>query len=292
MKKNLGDFETSYKNYLAGGAIRKKLLMYSPEQDQILFEKIEKNANRLNDSDFNPITEEKANKPIFILGMPRSGTTLVEQIISCHSKIEGAGELPFVGRFGGLIADGTRSMSADNFSGFYRSYTSELEKISNGKPFVTDKMPQNFLYIGLILKTFPGAKIIHVKRDPAATCWSNFSHYFEQKGLGYSYSLDDTVRYFGFYKKLIDFWEQLHTGCIYHLDYERLIVEQEIETKRLIEYLELDWEEPCLLPEENERIVKTASQQQVREKIYAGSSQAWRKFEPYLNGALDDLGTQ
>ena len=152
-------------------------------------------------------------------------------------------------------------------------------------------MPQNFLQIGLILKALPEAKVIHVKRDPAATCWSNFKHYFSANGLGYSYDLSDTVNYFKLYQDLMDFWDQQYSDQIYHLDYDKLTVEQESETRKLIEYLKLGWEDDCLSPHKNKRSVRTASQQQVREKVYTGSSQAWRKFEPYLNGAFDELLT-
>jgi hypothetical protein len=154
---------------------------------------------------------------------------------------------------------------------------------------VTDKMPQNFLYIGLLLKALPEAKVIHVQRDPAATCWSNFKHYFDGKGLGYSYDLIDTVNYFKLYQDLMEFWDQQYSEHIYNLDYEKLTLEQEPETKKLIEHLELDWEDNCLSPQENKRSVRTASQQQVRQKVYSGSSQAWRKFEPYLKGVFHEF---
>ena len=150
-------------------------------------------------------------------------------------------------------------------------------------------MPQNFRFVGSILKALPEAKIIHVRRDPAATCWSNFKHYFAVKGLGYSYDLNDTLRYFELYQDLMDFWDQQAGDQIYHVNYDRLTVEQEPETRKLIKYLELSWEDVCLLPQENKRSVKTASQQQVRKKVYTGSSQAWHKFKPYLNGLFDEL---
>jgi hypothetical protein len=111
------------------------------------------------------------------------------------------------------------------------------------------------------------------------------------KGLGYSYDLEDTVGYFKLYQDLMNFWEQQYAGQIYHLDYDRLTVEQETETRQLIEYLELGWEDTCLSPQDNKRSVRTASQQQVREKVYTGSSDAWRKFEPYIDGLFDGLET-
>ena len=153
-------------------------------------------------------------------------------------------------------------------------------------------MPHNFLYLELILKALPEAKIIHVQRDPAATCWSNFKHYFSDNGLGYSYNLNDTVCYFRMYQNFMLCYKDFDNERMYHLNYEKLTVDQEFETKKLIEFLELNWEIGCLSPQKNKRIVRTASQQQVKGKIYKGSSEDWLKFKPYMDGAFDGLLSQ
>ena len=194
-----------------------------------------------------------------------------------------------LGQLGGMISLGNQSASLEKLLEVRKSYLQKLSRLSGGKKFVTDKMPQNFLYIGLISTVFPEAKIIHVRRDPAATCWSNFKHYFSADGLEYSYSLKDTVSYYKLYQDLMDFWDKNLDIEIYNLSYDSLTLNQEQETKRLIEYLELDWEEACLNPQDNRRNIKTASQLQVRKKVYKGSSRVWRKFEPYLNGIFDEL---
>jgi len=150
-------------------------------------------------------------------------------------------------------------------------------------------MPQNFQWIALICAAFPEAKIVHVQRSAEATCWSNFKHYFVSSGLGYSYNLSDTVRYYGLYNEIMRFWDQSYNDRIYNLDYDKLTEDQESETRHLIEYLELNWQDTCLTPQENKRSVKTASQQQVRQKVYKGSSQLWRKYESCLNSAFDGL---
>jgi len=150
-------------------------------------------------------------------------------------------------------------------------------------------MPQNFRYIALICAALPEAKIVHVKRNAEATCWSNFKHYFASKDLGYSYNLADTVRYYGLYNELMHFWYQSYSDRIYNFDYDKLTEDQEPETRRLIEYLGLQWEDTCLAPQNNNRSVKTSSQQQVRQKVYKGSSKAWCKYEPFLNGVFDGL---
>jgi len=289
MNEDIGKLDIAFENYVAGGALRQKLLAYDLEQDRSLFSKIKDTATSLKDIEFNASITATPYTPIFILGMPRSGTTLVEQIISSHSHVHGAGELLFLHRLAASLNCGDQIMNSNSILQVREAYLNKLDKVSNGTPFVTDKMPQNFFYIGLISKAFPEAKIIHVKRDPVATCWSNFKHYFAAAGLGYSYSLEDTRSYFKLYRDLIKFWDDLYGDQIYHLDYDRLTVEQESETRKLIEHIDLDWENSCLLPQKNKRSVRTASQQQVRKKVYTGSSDAWRKFEPYLNGVFDEL---
>ena len=267
-------------------------MAYDLRHDRALFAKIREVASSLNEFDFTSPNAKTPHTPIFILGMPRSGTTLVEQIISCHSQVQGAGELKLLYNLGDSIARGAKPPTSDSMTKLQVRYLDGLAKLSDGHQFVTDKMPLNFLYIALILKALPEAKIIHVKRNPSATSWSNFKHYFSGNGLGYSYDLSDTVQYFNLYQDLINFWDDLYPDQIYHLDYDRLTVEQELETRQLVEHLGLDWEDACLSPHENKRSVRTASQQQVREKIYSGSSEAWRKFEPYLNGAFDEFVTR
>ena len=150
-------------------------------------------------------------------------------------------------------------------------------------------MPHNFLYIPLICSALPEAKIIHMQRNAAATCWSNYKQYFKSKGLGYCYDLQDVVSYYKLYKDLMKLWQSEYSGRIYNLNYERLTTDQENQTRNLIEHLELNWEEVCLSPHKNKRSVRTASSRQVRQKVYQGSSEAWRKYEPYLNGAFDSL---
>ena len=289
MNEDIGDFKAAFENYQAGGAIRQKLLGYDKGQDEWLFNKIKIANSNIKENCLNEKNRQKKLTPIFILGMPRSGTTLVEQIVSSHSQIQGAGELKFLGNAGGSIGLGKKEATREILCEVRKSYLTELMKISSGKPFVTDKMPHNFLYIGLILNAIPEAKIIHVERNPAATCWSNFKHYFSADGLGYSYNLRDTVSYFKRYQDLMDFWNRKYPEQIHNFNYDKLTLEQEKQTKRLIAYLNLDWEEQCLLPQKNKRSVRTASQLQIRKKIYKGSSEVWRKFEPFLNGIFDDL---
>lgn len=289
---DLGDIKAAYENYVAGGLIRKKLLGYQPQEDIILFNGVINQAKNIKNIQRPNDDEILEHNPIFIVGMPRSGTSLVEQIISNHSQVTGAGELPFMRLFGYELNSGVSEVNSENILALRKAYLKEISNIADGKPLVTDKSPQNFLYISLILAAFPEAKIVHVTRDPAATCWSNFKHYFVANGLGYSYDLNDTTRYFRLYQKIMVFWDQLYKKKIYHLDYENLITNQTIEIKKLVKYLDLQWENNCLSPHKNPRRVRTASRQQIRNKIYKGSSEAWKKFKPYLDGVFDELYTE
>ena len=286
--EDLGNLEEAFRYFKEGNALRIRFLNYDIVQDEELFSRIRKTANSFKNVFFNASGKENFPTPILILGMPRSGTTLVEQIISNHSKVTAADELSFLEMFGSPLAEGKVELSGDKLRTVRNQYLNEIKKLSLGRPFVTDKMPNNFLYISLICSALPEAKIIHVKRNPAATCWSNYKQHFA-KGLGYSYDLLDVVHYYQMYEELMLFWDEHYPGKIYHLDYEQLTTDQEPETKKLIQYLGIDWEDACLFPEENKRYVKTASNLQVREKVYKGSSEEWKKFEKYLDRAFDEL---
>ena len=128
-----------------------------------------------------------------------------------------------------------------------------------------------------------------MKRNPAAVCWANYKQYFASNGLRYSYAIDDVINYHALYENLMDFWTNTLSDRIYQLDYEQLTVNQESETRQLIDYLGLDWDEKCLSPQNNTRGVATASNVQVRKKVYKGSSEQWKKYQPFLSGAFDCL---
>jgi tetratricopeptide (TPR) repeat protein len=287
--EDLGNFEQAFTHYSEGNELRKKLLNYDINQDVKLFRQIISNYPRIAQNSLKPDKLSKNLMPIFIVGMPRSGTTLVEQIISSHSKVTGAGELSFATQFGASIAQGLSDSTTDSLINFRERYLIKLQNVSNGNFIVTDKMPHNFLYIGLLAAAFPEAKIVHVQRNPSAVCWGNYKEYFTSKSIGYCYGLDDVVAYYSLYQNLLELWEMKLPNRIYNLDYERLTINQDDETRQLIDYLGLDWDENCLSPQNNRRSVATASNTQVRQKVYQGSSEQWRKYQPFLNGALDGL---
>ncbi len=289
MHEDIGEFDSAFKYLSEGNALRKKFINYSIDQDKNRFKAFKRTQQNLLAKSLK-INENSINlKPIFILGMPRSGTSLVEQIISSHSKVTGAGELKYISKYGFKLSAGVSSANTKTVREFREKYLFELSKISHCNDFVTDKMPQNFCFIPLICAAFPEAKIIHIRRDPRATCWSNYKQYFVSKDLLYCYDLQDVVAYYKLYSDLMKFWDSEYCNRIYNLSYEKLTINQEKETKKLIKHLGIEWEKACLSPHKNRRSVKTASQQQVRQKIYQGSSNAWRKYEPFLDGAFDTL---
>lgn len=289
--EDLNQFDKSFKYYSEGNALRKKLLNYNILQDIELFDQLKKTYPIIEKNSLKTISLPNKPRLIFLLGMHRSGTTLAEQIISSHSEVLGAGELPYVHQFGNAIARGISKVNTKILVDFRESYLKKLKELSNNNTTVTDKMPSNFRYVGLICSAFPDAKIVHVKRNSAATCWANYKQHFTTKSLGYSYDLDDLITYYGLYQNLMQFWEEQYGDRIYTLNYETLTINQEDETKKLIQYLDLKWEQECLAPQDNKRNVSTSSSssKQIRQKVYQDSSQKWKKFEPFLNGAFNQL---
>ncbi len=285
---DLGELSDAFEYYAEGNALRKKELGYALDRDVKLFSELKSSYSNIATQRLRQQTLEIGVVPIFIIGMPRSGTSLVEQILTAHSQITGAGELTFASKFGGEIARGAQKPLARSLQNFRVRYLDALRKRSDGGELITDKLPQNFLYLGLILAAIPEAKVVHLRRDGAAVCWSNYIQYFSSK-IGYCYSLEDTLGYYNLYKDLMDYWHEALPGKIYDLDYEALTENQEGETRKLICYLGLEWDEACLSPHENRRGVATASASQVRKKVYSGSSEKWKRYKPYLNGALDHL---
>ena len=287
--EDIGNFSKSFEYYCQANAFRKKSLKYNVEKDLQLFKKLIEIEPKVSRVDLEVINNKLISTPIFILGMPRSGTTLVEQILSSHPQVFGGGELPNLSIFAHKVINDQNYITSKRFWEFRESYSSHLCRVSNKSPFVTDKMPVNFKYIPFICKIFPEAKIVHVRRDPAATCWSNFKVHFRSKGLGYSYDLNDTVEYFKLYRKITNTWKRIFADQIFDLDYDQLVSQPDYYTRSLLQGLALPWNAACLAPEENRRSVQTASQQQVRKSIYANSSQKWYNFRPFIGQKFDNL---
>jgi tetratricopeptide (TPR) repeat protein len=227
--------------------------------------------------------------PVFILGMPRSGTSLAEQIFASHSQVFGGGELAALGRAASELAGG--AFDTDAASQLRQKYSAAVDRLGATEPVVTDKMPHNFRCIGHILTAFPGAKIIHMQRDPRAVCWSNFKSDFGADKHLFSSDLNDLVAYYDLYLEWMTFWEQCFPGRVRHQSYEELTRNQEEQSRELLAWIGLPWEEQCLQFHKSDRAVKTVSASQVREPIYQGSSEKWRRYEKFLTPLTDRFGT-
>lgn len=242
----------------------------------------------------------RSREPIFVVGLPRSGTTLVERILGSHSRVFAAGELNHfaaalvsaaLARNGGrplprpqLIA-ATREL---DFAALGADYLDRTRPATSQRPHFTDKMPLNYLYCGLIRRALPNARIVHVTRHPMASCYAMFKTLFKD-GYPFSYDLDDVARYFAGYRRLMDHWRNTMPGVIYDISYERLVRDQAGESRRLIAACGLEWEDGCLEFYRNPTVTTTASASQVRRPIYDSSLQQWRHYESQLAGLRSRL---
>ena len=293
--EDLGNLSKQFEFLDKGNQLRKKDINYSLEKDQARFLLIKK-IFKSSPSPLKINRNSSIIRPIFILGMPRSGTSLVEQIISSHQDVYGAGELKSIASCSSPLLNQfaetqSKSFSKKELNTFRNEYLESLSRFNTPKKIITDKMPLNFQYIGLILSAIPEAKIIHVKRDPMATCWSNFKYFFPSKGNGFSFNQEDLAGYYAIYNDLMGFWHKLFPNKIYDISYEELTMNQEEETKKLLSYCDLEWDQNCLEFHKNDRVVKTMSALQVRQKIYQGSSETWKKYESYLNSMIEGLSS-
>ena len=292
---DLDNQDVLFKFLNKGNRLRKEQLNYSINDYQIKHSLIKK-IFRLDLPSINKdlLDEPQFKCPIFIVGMLRSGTTLVEQIISSHHAVYGADELSTISDLtSSILADSstqdTNNLSEKYFLSIRQKYLDSLSNLDINEDIITDKWPLNFQYIGFILKAFPEAKIIHLRRDARAVCWSIYKNYFSGKGNGWAYNLNDLANFYALYSELMIFWHELFPNQIYDINYEDLTNNQEKETKKLLKYCQLEWDESCLNFHTNKRAVKTASASQVRKKMYQGSSDDWKKYESHIQPLIDGL---
>ena len=298
-----GEWQASFDHYSRGAAVRRQMAPYDADdahaemlRGKHLFSKAF--ISRRMD------TGSTKSDPIFIVGLPRSGSTLIEQILASHSQVEGTMELPDLsflarrlGRVGARIASEPR----------YPDVLSELDPAAltalgdeyiertrihrkRGTPFFIDKMPNNFQHIGLIQLILPKARIIDARRSPMASCFSAFKQHFA-RGHAYSYDLGDLGRYYRDYVELMAHFDDLWPGRIHRTIYETLVDDTEAEVRRLLDYCGLEFEPACLRFHENPRAVRTASSEQVRQPIFRDGLDRWRRYEPWLGPLRMALGS-
>lgn len=230
--------------------------------------------------------------PILIVGMPRSGTSLVEQILASHPEVHGAGELRFIGQlleeFVAAIPETPYPASLEKIEAslggkLAREYLSQLEALRTSESRVTDKMPSNFLQLGLVAMMLPNARIIHCRRQPLDVCLSCFARDFsDRKGLEFTYRLEDLGFYYRHYTRLMTHWRTHLPLRMLEVDYEKLVAEPERISRELIDFCGLDWSPQCLRFYDTQRSVATASNWQVRQPVYSRSVERWKNYESFL----------
>lgn len=288
--EDLGEYSQAFTHYVKGKASQRPRRNYSIDRDRSMFDMLAA-APGPQPSDAGNGSKE----PIFVFGMPRSGTTLVDRIISAHSQVYSAGELQEFGlalkrisasRTGHLIdADTIQRAARSDMASLGGRYLQATRAAGTGAaPRFIDKLPHNFLYAGFIARALPNAKMICLRRDPLDTCLSNFRQLFALKSPYYDYSFDlaDTGRYYVLYERLMAHWRSLFPGRILEIGYESMVDDAEGNIRKLLDFCELPWEPACLAFEKNTAPVATASAVQVREPINRKSIGRWRRYENEL----------
>ena len=290
------DYDKAWRYYARGNGKQRMLAQYDPVQTETINDAIVEVFDKA-------LLEEKAGKgcpdraPIFVLGLPRSGSTLVEQILASHSQVEGTSELPYLGRVAMSLnrnrADGVnypeavRELEAAHLTALGEDYINyaQLHR-TEGKPFFIDKMPNNFPTIGFLNLILPQAKIIDARRHPLDACVGNFRQHYA-KGQTFSYDLTDLGEYCLQYLRMMDHWHQALPGRILTVQYEEMVTDFENQARRLLDHCELPWEEACGRFYETERPVRTASSEQVRQPIYTDALNFWRNYERHLDELVE-----
>jgi len=294
---DLKDYGRAFDYFAEGNAIRRKIINYDPVRTRDEFEAMKAafDAAFFEKHRSSGISDDT---PIFVVGMPRSGTTLVEQIIASHPQVYGAGELNIlktaVGKQfpmsmpGGFPA-GIADMPDKAFAEAGQAYLDMLHSRYPGYRHVTDKMPGNFLLVGFLHMMLPKAKIVHCARDAAATCLSIFKVHFRGDSHRYGYDLGELADFHNLYTDIMAHWHKVLPGVVHDVRYEDFVADQEGQTRALIAHLGLPWDDKVLSFHETDRPVRTASAAQVRQPMYQGSVDLWKRYGDRLKPLLDKL---
>ena len=282
------DFDKSFKNYYEGNKVKKGLIKYSSDDTTDNTKRI---LNFFNKENIQKLAKSSTGDrdPIFVLGMPRSGSTLIDQIISSHSKVDGTQELPNIIKIAAELNSNNQKnypevleeLDESKLSNLGKDYISETAWARDSAPFFIDKMPNNFIHIGLIKTILPNAKIIDTRRDPMDTCFSCFKQFFA-RGQLFTYSLEDLGNYYTDYIRAMNHWHNVYGKDIYTVHYDNVINETEETIRELIDYCELPFEKECLEFYNSSRPVKTPSAEQVRQPIYKSGLNYWKNYEKHL----------
>lgn len=294
-----GDHERALEHYIIGGKMKRRQLEYKEGETFDFFDTIRAAFPKkvFEDRVYEGLSDDR---PVFIVGMPRSGSTLVEQILSSHPDVFGAGEVKHLSRAIGLLRDRFPSlpkypamagkMNAAQFDIVAKGYQQAISVGAGNAKKITDKLLTNYFFVGLINLLFPNAKVIHTRRDPVDTCLSGFTKLFKDD-MPHSYDLAELGRYYGKYSEIMEYWDTvLPAGFLTTVVYEDVVADTEKEARRLIEFLGLEWNPKCLDFHNSDRPVKTASVAQVRKPIYKSSVKRWAKYGSGLQPLIDAVG--
>ena len=286
-------FDKSFEHYAEGNWQQRKQISYNAEDYKISIDELidffDKNKNL-----YNFKAQSNFDDPIFILGLPRSGSTMIEQILSSHSLIEGTQELPnilAISRDIKLIDQkkgyphNLLGLDQSSFDDLGKKYIDETKWARSSTPYFIDKMPNNFVHIGLIKLILPKAKIIDARRNPMDTCFSCFKQYFA-KGQHFTYDLDDIARYYKDYVRLMDYWKKLFPEEIFTINYEQVIENPNDRIRDLLEFCNVKFEDSCINFHKSKRPVKTASSEQVRQPMYKTGLDYWKNYSNNLDTLL------
>jgi hypothetical protein len=299
--EDAGDYAASFQHYAKGNALHRTNNPYDADKNAA-------RARRFSEVFTREFFAARAGsgcasaQPIFIVGMPRSGSTLLEQILSSHSHVEGTTELPEIISLArelraqadaddvGTYAEVLAGMSPSALRELGESYL-ERTRVhrKTDRPHFIDKMPNNFLHLALIALALPNARIVDARRHPMACGFSNFKQHYA-RGQRFSYDLVDMGRFYRDYVRLMAHFDEALPGRVHRVIYERLVADTETEVRRLLDFCGLPYEESCLRFYDNERAVRTASSEQVRQPIYREGIDHWRHFEPWLEPLKSALG--
>jgi tetratricopeptide (TPR) repeat protein len=290
--EDIGDLNKSINHIEKGNSLKREIINYNLEDDIDLINKIKLSFKDINFNDFEIKNSNK--KIIFVLGMPRSGTSLVEQMISGHTKVFGAGELPFLRQiilnsFNKYQNDFKKIINKNETLQFIANdYFDKLSIFKNNDKFILDKSPLNFLWIGFIRILFPGAKVIHIKRNSKDNCYSLYKNLFDNN-LNFTYQKIELATFYNAYSDLIKFWNEKTNDFIHTVEYEKLVNEPEKNLKTIFKFCELEYEKKCLNFDENTSPIKTASSAQARKKIYKSSIKSYKNHEETLSDLFNNI---
>jgi len=282
--------DEAFAHYSSGNALRRK---YHPFRRGDITRRVDKSIELFTRKVLSKPGGSDAADPIFILGMPRAGSTLVEQILSSHSQVEGTSELPDLPAV--ALRDGHYPASALQMAADHRRAAGEeyLKRASvqrrTDRPFFVDKRPNNWLFVPFIQLVLPNAKIIDARRQPLACCFSNFRQHFA-RGQDFTYDLTDLGDYYSQYVRLMAHVDAMLPGRVHRVIYERMVDDTEAEVRALLDYCGLEFEPACLEFHRTDRAVRTASSEQVRQPIYRDAQDEWRPYEQYLGPLKQALG--